>query len=71
MMAFVKHCLVILALIVLVEGLADDPKVTAKCYFDMTIGGTKAGRIVFGLFGEVVPKTVDNFYQLCTGKVNP
>lgn len=40
--------------------------VTKKVFFDITIGGTAAGRIEIGLFGETVPKTVDNFYQLCT-----
>jgi peptidyl-prolyl cis-trans isomerase B (cyclophilin B) len=34
-------------------------KVTSKCFFDVEIGGE--------LFGEVVPKTVDNFRALCTG----
>ena len=41
--------------------------VTKKCYFDVEIAGKPAGRIVFGLFGDVVPKTVDNFAHLCAG----
>ena len=41
---------------------------TNKCFFDVEIGGETLGRIVLGLFGEVVPKTAENFRALCTGK---
>jgi len=40
------------------------PKVTDKVYFDITIGGEPAGRIVIGLFGKTVPKTAKNFAEL-------
>merc|ERR1712154_395976 len=39
-----------------------------KCYFDMTVGGKPAGRIVFDMYDEIVPKTVENFRALCTGE---
>ena len=39
-----------------------------KCYFDITIGGRPAGRIVMELRADVVPKTAENFRALCTGE---
>eukprot|EP00873_Tetraselmis_striata_P041024 jgi/Tetstr1/461288/TSEL_006415.t1 len=37
-------------------------------FFDMTIGGQPAGRIEMTLRPDVVPKTAENFRQLCTGE---
>ena len=41
-------------------------KVTDRVYFDVNIDGQSAGRIVIGLFGDVVPKTVKNFKTIAT-----
>ncbi|KAA8492473.1 Peptidyl-prolyl cis-trans isomerase A2 [Porphyridium purpureum] len=45
-----------------------EPTITDTVYFDISIGGKEAGRVEFGLFGEVVPKTARNFKELCTGE---
>ena len=37
-------------------------------YFDISIDGAPAGRIVFRLFDDVVPKTARNFRELATGE---
>ncbi|ATW51291.1 peptidylprolyl isomerase [Streptomyces xantholiticus] len=37
-------------------------------FFDITIDDEPAGRIVFALFDDVVPKTAKNFRELATGE---
>jgi cyclophilin family peptidyl-prolyl cis-trans isomerase len=39
-----------------------------KVYFDVSLGGAKARRIVMELRKDVVPKTAENFRALCTGE---
>lgn len=39
-----------------------------KCFLEIELGKRKLGRIVLELFGDVVPKTVENFRCLCTGE---
>jgi len=37
-------------------------------FFDISIGGIDMGRMKMELFADVVPKTAENFRQLCTGE---
>uniref|UniRef100_A0AAV1VG52 Peptidyl-prolyl cis-trans isomerase n=1 Tax=Peronospora matthiolae TaxID=2874970 RepID=A0AAV1VG52_9STRA len=57
-----------LAALVLLAHADSTPTITTQVYFDVEIDGQPEGRIVMGLYGEVVPKTAENFRALCTGE---
>lgn len=42
--------------------------VQPRIFFDFTIGAEPARRVIFELFKDAVPKTVENFRALCTGE---
>ena len=37
-------------------------------FFDVTIGGQNAGRIIMELYADKTPKCAENFRCLCTGE---
>ncbi|MEU5698061.1 peptidylprolyl isomerase [Streptomyces aurantiacus] len=41
---------------------------STNVFFDITIDGAPAGRIVFKLYDDVVPRTAQNFRELATGQ---
>lgn len=47
---------------------AIDAPARQRTYFDVSLGGLPAGRIVFELYTDVAPKTAENFRVLCTGE---
>ncbi|XP_068143759.1 peptidyl-prolyl cis-trans isomerase H [Drosophila tropicalis] len=40
-------------------------------FFDIAVGTTEIGRIIFELFADAVPRTAENFRQFCTGEYRP
>lgn len=42
--------------------------VTNRCFLDVSVGGSPAGRLVIDLFGQLTPRTAENFRALCTGE---
>lgn len=42
--------------------------VRPRCFFDIEVGELPIGRIVFELYSDLCPLTVDNFRALCTGE---
>jgi len=51
----------------LLDGLfgKKEAEITDTVFFDVEIGGEPAGRIEIGLYGSTVPKTAENFKQVC------
>mmetsp|Transcript_35750 Transcript_35750/g.38738 ORF Transcript_35750/g.38738 Transcript_35750/m.38738 type:complete len:251 (-) Transcript_35750:11-763(-) len=45
----------------------DSPKITKRVYLDVVFGSkeNEKGRLVIGLYGDVMPKTSENFERLC------
>lgn len=53
---------------VTVSAQPEEKKANPQVYFDIKIGNSDVGRIVMILRADVVPKTAENFRQLCTGE---
>uniref|UniRef100_A0A2N9HBZ1 Peptidyl-prolyl cis-trans isomerase n=1 Tax=Fagus sylvatica TaxID=28930 RepID=A0A2N9HBZ1_FAGSY len=50
------------------EKAEEVPEITHRVYLDIDIDEQHQGRVVIGLYGQVVPKTVENFRAFCTGE---
>ena len=43
-------------------------KKTIEVFFDISIAQTEVGRVLFELYPDVAPKSVENFRALCSGE---
>ena len=69
MPSFTRMCTVVAITMFLKDVNAQgSARITNEVFFDIEIGGQPAGRIKMGLFGDNVPRTVENFRALCTGE---
>jgi len=44
------------------------PPITSRVFFDLTLGGQPIGKVTIGLYGDLLPKTTENFRALATGE---
>lgn len=42
--------------------------VRPRCFFDIEVGELNVGRVIFELYSDLCPITVENFRALCTGE---
>mmetsp|Transcript_16464 Transcript_16464/g.24294 ORF Transcript_16464/g.24294 Transcript_16464/m.24294 type:complete len:232 (-) Transcript_16464:44-739(-) len=48
-----------------IDPTTDMPKITDRVYIDVKLANGEEGRIVMGLFGELLPRVTENFVTLC------
>lgn len=52
----------------LLESESVEAEITDRAYMEIKVGKELLGKVVIGLYGNVVPKTVENFKALVTGE---
>jgi len=67
-MVFFRHVLVSFLAATAVVSATPSERITNKVYFDIKHGDKDLGRVVLGLYGDIVPKTAENFRRLAGGK---
>lgn len=47
-----------------IDPITDEPEITDRVYIDLSIPGQPSRRLIIGLYGNLTPRTVDNFKRL-------